>query len=179
MREASGGSVSLGGGTGFRFLGTFLLSLFGMVFVFLCAVTIVDPNRHFEGRLFPHIRVASRSDKIRLFVPFRAQCPVTGLVFGSSRSMELPPQELDRLTGKRFFNAAVYNAFPEDYLAMYRSLVRLGATPELVLIGVDDDHLDDVRPFDEEMEANFRFRSQVDDFRQGRDRLSSPSNQAR
>ncbi len=149
--------------TGFRFLWTFLASLAAIVFVFLSVVTIVDPNGVFEGIWFPIIRVSARADKVRLFPEFRAKGPVTGLVLGSSRSMILPSEELDPPTGKRFFNGAVYNGFPEDDLAMYRSLVRDGATPRLVIVGVDDDHLDDNRPYDQEMEWNYRFRAQVDD----------------
>jgi hypothetical protein len=153
--------------TGFGFLRTFLLWLFPVVAVFLALVTVVDPNRHFGGHWFPNIRVAARFDKVRIFNSFRAGGPVTGLILGSSRTMFVSPRILDPLTGKRFFNASVYNAFPEDYLAMYRTLVKRGATPEMLLIGVDDDHLDGERPFDQEMEANYAFRSEVDDSMRG------------
>ncbi len=77
--QASGFAV-----TGFGFLSRFIATLASLVFVFLVLVTVIDPDGHFGGSVFFHIRVAARQDKVRLFVPFHPQGEVTGLILGSS-----------------------------------------------------------------------------------------------
>lgn len=60
------------------------------------------------------------------------------LILGSSRSMQIAPAEVQKLTGLPTFNAAVESAMAEDDYAMLRYAVeRAGIAPKLVILGVD------------------------------------------
>ena len=84
------------------------------------AVTATDPHRYLFGSPVPQIWPSTRRTKIELFRAYSARQKVTGLILGSSRSTLLLPEQADRLTGLRFFNAAVQSASTDDYLAFYR-----------------------------------------------------------
>ena len=106
---------------------------------YLALVRTVDPYGDFNAfpRHFPLLIWDSRPAKLALFQSYRAAGPVQGLILGSSRSAKLSPSEFEARTGKRFFNFGVGSAPAEEYLATYRWIRRQGVRPEIVIIGLD------------------------------------------
>ena len=132
-----------------------------MVLVYLVLVSMIDPMRHFGGHWFPQTVPVPVGDKLPLFDRYQHAAPVTGLILGSSRSMILPPELLDGLTGLRFFNAGVFGGLAEDDLAFYRLLLERGARPAVLLIGIDDYSLNDFQPVRDETRSNYALARQI------------------
>jgi len=139
-----------------RFFKTFLATLAAMAFANAIAAAIVNPRRELIGHRFPALQPNSRAAKLALLDSFSRGHPVDALVLGSSRSMHLPPELLSRLTGRRFFNLAVFSGRPEDFLALYRAVIARGVPIRSVVIGVDPDALDPVHPPELELKNNPR-----------------------
>jgi hypothetical protein len=139
-----------------RFFKTFLATLAAMAFAYAIAAAIVNPRRELIGHRFPALQPNSRAAKLALLDSFSRGHPVDALVLGSSRSMHLPPELLSRLTGRRFFNLAVFSGRPEDFLALYRAVIARGVPIRSVVIGVDPDALDPVHPPELELKNNPR-----------------------
>lgn len=59
------------------------------------------------------------------------------IVFGSSRSSRLRPQDLECYTGLTSANAAYAGATPEGYFALASYLVENKTTPRMMIVGVD------------------------------------------
>src|ERR1022692_4958824 len=146
---------------GFAFFRVFLGWTLGMVLVYLVLVSMIDPMRHFGGHWFPQTVPVPVGDKLPLFDRYQHAAPVTGLILGSSRSMILPPELLDGLTGLRFFNAGVFGGLAEDDLAFYRLLLERGARPAVLLIGIDDYSLNDFQPVRDETLSNYALARQI------------------
>jgi len=73
------------------------------------------------------------------------------------------PGQADRLTGLRFFNAAVFGATPEDYLAIYRLFNKIqGAPPKFMIVGIDTVSLRAGVPVAEDLSANYALMSQLE-----------------
>jgi hypothetical protein len=147
--------------SGFRFFRVFLAWALGIVLVYLVLLTVIDPRRHFGGHWFPQIVPVPVHEKLPLFDRYQQAAPVTGLILGSSRSMILPPELLDRLTGLRFFNAGVFGGLPEDDLALYRLLVERGARPAVLWLGIDDVSLNDFQLVSDETSSNYALARQI------------------
>jgi hypothetical protein len=60
------------------------------------------------------------------------------LVMGSSRMMQVQPAYVEALTGKTTFNYGVSAATPVDFITQLRYVLRIGAKPEVVIVGVDE-----------------------------------------
>ena len=132
-----------------------------MVLVYFALVSVIDPMRHFGGHWFPQTVPVPVGDKLPLFDRYQEAAPVTGLILGSSRSMFLPPELLDGLTGLRFFNAGLFGGLAEDDLAFYRLLLERGARPAVLLIGIDDFSLNDFQPVRDETLSNYALARQI------------------
>jgi hypothetical protein len=74
----------------------------------------------------------------RLMEAVRKGKPPQVLVLGSSRMMQVQPDYVAAITGKRTFNFAVGSALPVDYLTELRLALDAGDTPDLVILGVDE-----------------------------------------
>jgi len=146
---------------GFAFFRVFLGWTLAIVLVYLGLVSVIDPLRHFRGHWFPQTVPVPVGEKLPLFDRYQEAAPVTGLILGSSRSMILPPELLDGLTGLRFFNAGVFGGLAEDDLAVYRLLVERGARPAILLIGIDDFSLNDFQPVRDETRSNYALARQI------------------
>jgi len=60
------------------------------------------------------------------------------LVMGSSRMMQVRPAYVEGLTGKPCFNYGVSAATPVDFITQLRYVLRRGAKPDLLIVGVDE-----------------------------------------
>src|SRR5215469_2590179 len=150
-----------------RFAGRFLLSFAGtLVFllVVLCGVvTATDPNRYFFGSPVPQIWPNPTRTKVELFREYTARQPVTGFLFGSSRSALLRPDQADRITGLRFFNATVYNSSTEHYLALYRLFRKIQPTPpKMLVVGMEPLLLSSGYSLPKDLSASYPLMSQLD-----------------
>lgn len=105
---------------------------------------VVNPYGDYPGHRFPPLTWSSRQVKVELL---RTQRAPEVLILGSSRAMKVPPQEIQRITGKRAFNASVDSARAEDWFAIY-SYTRdaLGIRVSELVLGIDieafRDHLE-------------------------------------
>jgi hypothetical protein len=129
-----------------RFLCGMLLSLAACVLSFGIFAYLTNPRGDFAPSYFPQVVLPDRQTKLQLFQEFATHEPATGLVLGSSRSMKLKPDALNRAFGGRFFNFAVTSATVEDYGSIYSWVRRQGMSPRCLVIGLDlealhsDDH---------------------------------------
>lgn len=119
---------------------------FGASFVLAFAIVWLGVmSVHFLGNpdgIFPSSRNPSRRE-----LPWKARqldrlvregrAPSV-LVLGSSRMMQVLPEQVDHLTGGRTFNFAAPGAMPRDMLAQLRFALSHGAPIKDILIGVDD-----------------------------------------
>lgn len=125
-----------------RFLWAFLgwVGLFvGILFV---ALTVVNPRREFAGTRFTALQLNTRQLKGDLFDSALVRDPPTGVIIGSSRSMNLPVDEFSSVTGERFFNFGVFNATIEDDLAVARYVLAKAPGVRNFVIGIDPQSFD-------------------------------------
>ncbi len=86
-----------------------------------------------------HPTITERAWKTRRLVEaVQRGTPPQVLILGSSRMMEIQPEYVRAITGKRTFNYAVGSATPVDYLAQLRFALRVKAKPEMAILGVDE-----------------------------------------
>ncbi len=140
-------------GDGRRFSRTFLAWLCALSGAYLALAVWVDPRGDFGIRVFPTVSLDSRKEKMYLFDRSNRTRPVQGLVLGSSRAMKVAPEDLGRLTGKRWFNFSVDSARAEDYLAIYRWARRRDPGLDSVLLGLDVEAFHDGVGFDDRLKA--------------------------
>jgi hypothetical protein len=130
-----------------RFLWAFLgwsALLFGAL---ITVITVVNPRREFSGTRFPALQLNTRQMKGDLFDSVTARNPPTGVIIGSSRSMNLPPGEFSAVTGERFFNFGVFNASIEDDLAVARYILATNHSVRDFVVGIDPQSFDPhIRP---------------------------------
>jgi hypothetical protein len=120
----------------------FLLSLSVVVLAvlaYLAMVTLVNPRQQLPSpfHIFPADTLNSRAIKSGLLQKYHAEAPVTGIIMGGSTSLKMSPEVVQQITGKRFFNAAVFMATPRDYLAQYRLFKREGVRLSVLIVGID------------------------------------------
>ena len=144
------------------FIRWFAGALLAFALAYVALVTVVNPRREFRPTWFPEVIPNSRGMKVAQFAEYSRQAPVTGLILGSSTSMQLDPSTFDKLTGGRFFNAAVFAGRPEDELAIYRLLKRRGAAFREVVIGVDVQVFDPHLPLAGDFVDNIDLRTSLD-----------------
>ena len=115
-----------------RFLGLFL----GLLLAIAALNFLVNPMGLYLPHLLPPVTWNMRAIKPELLR--KADPKPQVLILGSSRSMQISPAEVQKLTGLPAFNAAVESAMAEDDYAMLRYAVeRAGIAPRLVILGVD------------------------------------------
>jgi hypothetical protein len=113
-----------------------------MISLLLIAVTVVNPRSEFFGTRFPALALNTRRYKADLFDSIVRTTPPTGIIIGSSRSMNLPSGLFTSLTGERFFNFGVFNATIEDDLAVERYALHNDPNIRDLVVGVDPQSFD-------------------------------------
>ena len=118
-------------------------ALLGRAFVLLASVgalnLFVDPFGTHGTNLIEPIVVSSRQPKLNLYR--RASPPPEVVVLGSSRSFDMEPSSIERITGGRAFNAAVQAADPRDYEDFAACFERAGSFPSLLIVGLGIEEL--------------------------------------
>ncbi len=118
------------------FVRRFLALLLGLLLAIAAMNLLVNPMGLYRFRLLPPVTWNMRAIKPELLR--KAEPKPQALILGSSRSMQIPPAEVQKLTGFPAFNAAVESAMAEDDYAMLRYAVeRAGLNPKLVILGID------------------------------------------
>jgi hypothetical protein len=144
------------------FLWVFLAVLALIAGAYAAVVISVNPRREFWSERFPEHVPNSRAWKLAAFDAYHAQAPVRAVLLGSSREMNLRPQLVEALTGRRTFQLGVLAAVPEDYLALYRYLVHRNATPELLFVGIDLATLGAAAPVPYDLQHSLTLQSLLD-----------------
>jgi hypothetical protein len=120
-----------------RFLAVFATAAACLLALFAAANYLVNPLDLYPPQVFEPAVRSSRVTKVRLIRDTGAAKP-EAIVLGSSRSMQVAPETITRLTGLRAFNFANDSALAEDYYTALRFLVEdAHLTPRLLIIGVD------------------------------------------
>jgi hypothetical protein len=120
-----------------RFLVLFSLVLAGLSGTYFGFIRIVDPYGESGTGRFPVLVLDSRRAKLRLLHQYAEHGPVEGLILGSSRSLLMRPESLSAGGNERIFNFAVDNAHAEDFLSIYHYALAQGASPKVLIIGLD------------------------------------------
>lgn len=95
-----------------------------------------NPEGLYPTKFLPPVIADHRPEKI--FLMSTRHPKPEALVLGSSRSMKIEPALVERYTGLKTFNAAVFQAYTEDDYALLRYAVeKAGIRPKLVIIGVE------------------------------------------
>lgn len=106
--------------------------------VIAAANYLVNPFGRFPTRLFEPMTLHSRADKLRLLA---AAPPADVVIFGSSPSFEMAPEQIRQATGLRAFNATVHGASPRDYAALLAYLRQHGRTPRFLIVALSFEQL--------------------------------------
>lgn len=118
------------------FVRRFLALLLGLLLAIVAMNLLVNPMGLYPLRLLSPVTWNVRAVKPELLRQAEPKPQV--LILGSSRSMQISPAEVQKLTGLPAFNAAVESAMAEDDYAMLRYAVeRAGLRPRLVVLGID------------------------------------------
>lgn len=125
-----------------RFLWSFLGATALIFGALLAAITVINPLREFSGTRFPARQLNTRQMKGDLFDSVSAQQGPTGVIIGSSRSMNLPPGDFSSITGERFFNFGVFNAAIDDDLAVARYILATRHDIRDFVVGIDPQSFD-------------------------------------
>lgn len=123
-----------------RFIAVFLACVISGIVATATVNILVDPLQIFGTGLVAPASVNDRDIKARLFSSI-APAPRI-LVLGSSRSMQLDPVCIERITGQPAFNFAMNSATVEDWAAAYEfSREQTRGAIDRVLLGVDPEAL--------------------------------------
>ena len=118
------------------FVRSFFLGCFGFLTLVALFNLLTNPEGVFATRFLPPVIADHRPEKAYLLAT-RTPKP-EALILGSSRAMKIEPALVERYTGLRTFNAAVFFGYAEDDYALLRYAVeRAGIRPKLVIIGVE------------------------------------------
>jgi hypothetical protein len=106
---------------------------------------LVNPEGLYGTHLVPQILWSARPQKAALLEAAR---PVPeALILGSSRVMNIPPKEVEHITGLVTFNAGVDSAKTEDFYILLRYAVEnLHLKPRLLIVGCDVEALHNHEP---------------------------------
>ncbi len=122
----------------------------------------VNPLGKYSSREFPSLVWTARADKAQLLSEYEQEPEV--LVLGSSRSMKIDPEFIEKQTDKPSFNASVNSAMAEDYYVMLKyALEEVGVKPEVILLGIDVESFHNGRDPDERLVYNDRFLKYLHD----------------
>ncbi len=118
------------------FLRTFFLGCFGLLAGVALLNLWANPEGLFGTKFLPPVIADHRPEKAYLLATRRPK--PEALILGSSRAMKIEPALVERYTGLRAFNAAVFYGYAEDDYALLRYAVeRAGIRPRLVIIGLE------------------------------------------
>lgn len=137
-----------------RFFATFLRTIATLAVLYAVIGAIVNPRRELLGDIFPALQPNSRATKLSMLEAHARERPITALILGSSRSMQLGPAALGGLTGQPFFNLAVFSGRAEDFLALYRAASWRLPVIQTIVVGVDPEGFDPREPREQELENN-------------------------
>lgn len=114
---------------------------------------VVNPLGKYDSNKFPALVWTGRTDKATILKETDANPDV--LVLGSSRSMKINPNFINKKTGMHAFNAGVNSAQAEDYYTMLRySLETLKEKPKYVILGIDVEAFHNKAPIDDRLLFN-------------------------
>ena len=116
---------------------------------------IVNPLGKYESTVLPSLVWTGRSDKTELLQEFDKNPDV--LILGSSRTMKLDPNYVEKETGLTAFNAGVNSARAEDYYVMLRYILdELHMKPRYIFLGIDIEAFHNKTAIDERLLFNGR-----------------------
>ncbi len=106
-----------------------------MLLAFIAALNIVvDPFGAHGTNVLDPIILSSRRPKLQLYR--RASPAPEIVVLGSSRSFDMEPASIERITGRRAFSAAVQAAVPQDYEDLAECFEQTGRFPSVLIVGL-------------------------------------------
>jgi hypothetical protein len=110
----------------------------------------VNPLGKYNSDHFPSLVWTGRADKTDLLEEQDRKPDV--LVVGSSRSMKIDPDFIEKETHLRAFNAGVNSAKAEDYYVMLKyAIEELDVKPKHILLGIDVEAFHNRAPIDERL----------------------------
>lgn len=129
---------------------------------------VVNPLGKYDSNTFPALVWTGRTDKATILK--EADTDPDLLVLGSSRSMKINPNFINKKTGMHAFNAGVNSAQAEDYYTMLRySLETLQEKPKYVILGIDVEAFHNKAPIDDRL----LFNRSLAKYLQKEDRIST------
>ncbi len=121
---------------------------------------VVNPHGKFATNFFKPYIFTSRLAKLEAIADLDE--PPEAIILGSSRVMTMEPAQVRRRTGLRTYNAGVYSARTEDYLAILRYLKSVHPQPpKLIILGVDVQAFHNTAPVDDRLVATSRLAEQI------------------
>ena len=124
-----------------KFLLSIILWLGVSSVIYGAVALVINPNQTGPVHLFRPALLDDRVPKTDLFKKFAGSGPVEGLVLGSSRTLSISPRMLSTLTGKRYFNFAISAAKMSEVAGLYEEVLRYGAHPRHIVVGLDVNYL--------------------------------------
>jgi len=119
------------------FVVIYTLSCAGLLAVAFGINVLGNGTGLFPSSFFP--ATTERAWKTRRLDESVRDCrPPKVIILGSSRVMQLQPKYVQAVTGRTTFNYGVSGATPTDWLAQLRYLLKIGCTPESIILGIDE-----------------------------------------
>lgn len=136
----------------------FLITLVASLSLIAALNYVVNPLGNFSTHYLPPMVWNGRGEKITALAHEEPKPKV--LIFGSSHAWAVSPATVTRLTGLPAFNAGVSVGMTEDYYALLRYAVeQVHVQPELVLIALDVESLNNGKPVDPRTQKTAELRS--------------------
>jgi len=130
-------SLETSHGRRYGFLVAFLLTA-AVILVLGFGVNVVGNSTElFPSKVRPSMGERAWKTR-RIEEQVKAKRPAELVVMGSSRVMQVHPDYVQALTGKRTFNYGVSAAGPVDFLTQLKFLIANKAAPKTILLGLDE-----------------------------------------
>lgn len=134
-----------------KFFVKFFLFIAILILILLsCLNYIVNPLGKYSSNYFKPLIRTSRSEKTTLLNKIEYKPEI--IILGSSRSMKLDPNYIEKRIGVKAFNASVNSAKAEDYYAMLMYILnKTDIKPKAVFVGIDIEAFHNHLPPDERL----------------------------
>ena len=142
----------------------FLIASALLVFPVLTLNILVDPYDLLGTGLLPPVVRSDRAVQIEM-LNGRSDAP-QALVLGSSRTMKISPEQIEKLFGLSAQNMGVGSCRAEGYLLMTQYAIETGCDLELIIVGVDIEAFHDKLPVDQRWNKVPELRGAIPELRQ-------------
>lgn len=114
---------------------------------------LIDPLSVNKNKILK-LKKAIQTTRDKKVINVKSLHHIDNLILGSSRTMRINPEDVNKFLDGSTFNFAVNSALPEDYYGILLYLERINKIPKNIIIGFDFYILNTKLPYDKRFVAN-------------------------